>query len=94
MPPRRDDGDRSHGFDGGNDLCCLIALITDDGIRLLALQQAASMGIFGRLSGRNAEVHRQPGFTGEQMNLGAQSTSGTPQSLVFVASFLRPLAAR
>ena len=63
VPPRRDDGGRSQGFDRSDDFGRVIALISDDGFGLLALQQADCLGIFGRLSG-DAEVHRQPGFIG------------------------------
>ena len=60
---------------------------------MLTLQQADRLGVFGGLSRGNAEGYRQTGFVGQQMDLGAQSTSGTPQSLVAGAFFLRPVAA-
>ena len=49
----------------------------------------------GELSGLAAREPEGNGLTqavGQQVDLGAQSTSGTPQSLVF-APFLRPVAA-
>jgi hypothetical protein len=50
---------------------------------MLAFEQADRLGVFGSLSRRDAEGYRQASFVGQQMDLGAQSTSGTPQSLVF-----------
>jgi hypothetical protein len=38
------------------------------------------------------EAQRQAQFVGQQVDLGRQTTSGTPQSLV-CAPFLRPVAA-
>ena len=58
-----------------------------------AFQQANRLSIFSSLTGRDAEVNRQAIFIGQQRNLGAESTSGTPQSRVFGAPFLRPEAA-
>lgn len=89
----RDDGGRTQSLDGVYDFSRVVSLVGDDRFGLPVLQQADRLGVFGSLSSRNAEGYRQPGFVGQQVNLGAQSTSGTPQSLVFAAPFLRPVAA-
>jgi hypothetical protein len=93
VPPRRDHGKRTQRLDRGDDLGRVASLVCDHGFGLLAFQQADCLGIFGSLSGRDAEGYRQASFVSQQMDLGAQSTSGTPQSLVFGAPFLRPVAA-
>jgi hypothetical protein len=60
---------------------------------MLTGQQLRSRSILASLARRDAELQWQPVFVGQQMDLRAQSTSGTPQSLVFFAPFLRPVAA-
>ena len=93
MPSWWDDRDRAQAFHLGDDFGRVIAFVRDHGFSVLAFQQIDGLGIFRSLSGRDAEVHRQPQFVGQQVNFGAQSTSGTPQSRVFGAPFLRPAAA-
>jgi hypothetical protein len=93
VPPRWNHRDRAQRFNRGDNLGRIIPFIGDHGFGSLPLQQADCLGVFGSLSGRDAEGYRQAGFVSQQMDLGAQSTSGTPQSLVFGAPFLRPVAA-
>jgi hypothetical protein len=55
-------------------------------------QQLDGLGAVIHLAARDEKVQGKAQFIGEQMNLGRQTSSGTPQSLVF-APFLRPVAA-
>ena len=82
----------SHGLDGGNDGGGVIAAVGHYDLGLAARKQRQSFGELRRLPGRETEGNRLAQAVGQQMNLGAQSTSGTPQGLVF-APFLRPVAA-
>ena len=77
--------------------------MVDDGIRVVALvgQHRLGLVLAQQLDGLRAVVHLAAGeqkvqgqakFVGQQMNLGRQTSSGTPQSLVR-APFLRPVAA-
>ena len=88
----RDHGHGPHGLDRSDDRGGIIAAIGHDDLRLTACQQGQRFGELGGLTGGEAEGDRLSQAVGQQMNLGAQSTSGTPQSLVF-APFLRPVAA-
>ena len=88
VPPWRYDRDRSEAFDLGNDLGRVVPLVGDDSFGLAPFQQADGLSVLGSLTCCDAEVYWQPGFVGQQMDLGAQSTSGTPQSRVFRAPFL------
>jgi|HubBroStandDraft_3_1064219.scaffolds.fasta_scaffold776633_2 hypothetical protein len=69
-----------------------MAAISHDDLGLAAREQGQSFGELRRLSGGETEGDRLAQAIGKQMNFGAQSSSGTPQSLVF-APFLRPVAA-
>ena len=93
VPARRDDGHCAKSFDPGYDLGRVVTFVCDDGFGASALEQQDRLGILGSLARRDAEGDRQPGLVGQQVDLGAQSTSGTPQSRVFGAPFLRPAAA-
>ena len=93
VPSGRDDGHGSEAFDLADDLRGVIALIGDDSFGPLALQQPDRLGILGGLAGSDAEGDRQAIFVGQQMDFGAQTSSGTPQSRVFGDPFLRPAAA-
>ena len=70
----------------------IVSLIRDDGLSRAVAQQGDSLGTVGHLSGGDVEAQRQAQFVGQQVDLGRQTTSGTPQSLV-CAPFLRPVAA-
>jgi hypothetical protein len=93
VPSGRDDGDRAQALDLGDDLGRVIPLVGDHRFGALPFEQPDSFGVLGGLSGGDAEGDRQPIFIGQQVDFGAQSTSGTPQSRVFGAPFLRPVAA-
>jgi hypothetical protein len=65
VPSWRDDCRRTQGLDGGDDLGRVVALIGDDRLGMLTFQQEDRLGVFGGLSGHNAEGYRQPGFIGQ-----------------------------
>jgi hypothetical protein len=58
----------------------------------VASQQLDGLGAVVHLAPSDKEIQGPAPFIGEQMNLGRQTSSGTPQSLVR-APFLRPVAA-
>jgi hypothetical protein len=89
----RDDRDRAQALDLGDDLGRVIPLVGDDGFGALSFEQPDRLGILRGLSGGDAEGDWKPIFIRQQVDLGAQSTSGTPQSRVCGAPFLRPAAA-
>lgn len=88
----RDNGFGSDRFDGGNDCIRVVASIGHHNLGLAASEQRQGLGELSSLSAGEAEGDRLSQAVGQQVDLGAQSTSGTPQSLVF-APFLRPVAA-
>ncbi len=88
----RDDGGRSHADDVLNDGIDVVTLIGQHGLSLVLCQQANGLSAVVDLTGSHGKVHRQAQLIGKQMDLGRQTSSGTPQSLVF-APFLRPVAA-
>lgn len=86
------DGNRSHGFDVVQDGLAIVALVGQRPLGLSLAEQIDGLGAVVDLATGHEEVNRQPPFVGQQMDLGRQTSSGTPQSLVF-APFLRPVAA-
>lgn len=82
----------SHGFNVLNDGVGIVALVGKHGLSLVLAQQLDGLGAVIHLAARDEKVQGKAQFIGEQMNLGRQTSSGTPQSLVF-APFLRPVAA-
>ena len=88
----RDDGFCAHSLNGGNDGGRVVATVCHDDLGLAAGQQRQGFGKLARLTAGQPESDGLAQSVGEQVDLGAQSTSGTPQSLVF-APFLRPVAA-
>ena len=90
---RRDDHRCAHLPHPGNDGARVIAAVGDNGFCRAAFQQRQSLGLFGGLPGRQAKGQRLAETVCQQVNLGAQSASASPQSLVFRAPFLRPAAA-
>ena len=69
----------------------VVRLVSDDAVGRLTLQQVSRRGdIMGFAAGQN-EAQRPTFCIGEGVNFGGQSSSGTPQSLVFGPPF--PLAA-
>jgi hypothetical protein len=89
----RDHGHCTQAFDFGHDGGRVVAFVCKYDLRLAAFQQRQGFGIFRGLTRRQAEGDGLAQAIGQQMDLGAQSTSGTPQSRVFGAPFLRPVAA-
>lgn len=89
---RGDHGDGPEVPDGSDDRVRVIAFVGQHGLSAAAFEQRQRLGIFGGVACREAERDRLAEAVGQQVDLGRQSTSGTPQSLVF-APFLRPVAA-
>ncbi len=89
----RDDGFGPDCFDGSDDAAGVVTTIGHDNLRLTTGQQGERFGKLPGLAAREPESDRFAQPVGKQVNLGTQSTSGTPQSLVFGAPFLRPVAA-
>jgi hypothetical protein len=87
---RRDYGDRSRAFNSGYDGVRVVALIGEHGFGPAAVQQWQGFGILRRLAGSPTESDRLAEAIGEQVDFGAQSTSATPQGLVFRAPFCGP----
>ena len=90
---RRDHDRGSHVAHAGDDGPRVVAAVRNHGLRGAALQQRQGLGLFGGLAGREAKGRRLSKAVGQQVNLGAQPASASPQSLVFGAPFLRPAAA-
>ncbi len=88
-----DDGGCSEAFDLGDDGCRVVALVGHHDLGLAPLEQMDGFGVLGRLTCGEPEGDRVSLAVGQQVDFGCQSTSGTPQSLVFGAPFLRPVAA-
>ena len=88
----RDDGFRADALDGSDDGVGVIAAISHDDLGLATGKQRQRFGELPGLTAGQPKADRLAQAVGQQVNLGAQSTSGTPQSLVF-APFLRPVAA-
>ena len=65
-----------------DNLVRVVALVGYHHLRLAFAQQLDGYGVVALLSGGEAEFQRQSQFVDEQVNLGRQSSSGTPQSLV------------
>ncbi len=87
--------DHSRGpevVDSGHDGVGVVPLVGQFDLCLAAFKERQRLGIFRGLACRKTEADRFSESVGQQVDLGAQSTSGTPQSLVF-APFLRPVAA-
>jgi hypothetical protein len=88
----RDHSFGSHGFNMLYDCVRIVALVGQHGLGLVLAQQLDSLGAVIHLAAGDKKVQGQAQFIGEQMDLGRQTSSGTPQSLVR-APFLRPVAA-
>ena len=85
-----DHGYRAQAFDFGHDGSRVIALVGQYSLGLTAFQQRQGFGVFGCLACGQTEGDGLAQAVGQQVDLGAQSTSGTPQSLVFGAPFCGP----
>ena len=87
-----DHGFGSHGFNVLYDGVRVVALVGQHGHGLVLAQQLNGLGTVIYLAAGDKKIQGQAQLIGEQMNLGRQTSSGTPQSLVR-APFLRPVAA-
>ena len=87
-----DHGFGSRGLDVLYDGVGIVALVGKYGLGLVLAQQLDGLGAVIYLAARDKKVQGKAQFIGKQMNLGRQTSSGTPQSLVR-APFLRPVAA-
>lgn len=76
----------------GQDAVAVITLVGDDCLGLPLSQQFQGLCAVVDLTRRDEEVDRLAVLIGQQVDLGRQTSSGTPQSLV-CAPFLRPVAA-
>ena len=86
--PGRDHHLRANGFDVHDDGICVIPLVGQHDGGLVLPQQGDGLGTVVNVAGRQAELQRLAPLVREQMNLGRQTASGAPQSLVG-APFLR-----
>ncbi len=93
MPARRNDAIGSHPYYVVDDGVAIVPLVGNHGLRLAALQQRQGLSVIAALAASDAEPNWFSISVSRQMHLGRQSTSGTPQSIVFAAPFLRPVAA-
>ena len=82
----------SHGFNVLYDGVGVVPLVGQYGLGLMLAQQFNGLRTVIYLTASDEKIQGQAQFIGEQMNLGRQTSSGTPQSLVR-APFLRPVAA-
>jgi len=70
----------------------IVALVSDDGLGLACAEQLDGWGVVADMTGSDQELRRHAQLVHQQMNLDRQSSSGTPQSLVW-APFFGPVAA-
>jgi hypothetical protein len=75
-----------------DDGVCVVTLVGQHGLGTALAQQRDGLRAVVDLSTCNQKVQRLAQFVGQQMDLGRQTSSGTPQSLVR-APFFRPVAA-
>ena len=88
----RNHGFGSHSFDVLHDGVRVVALVGQHGCGFVLAQQRDGLGAIIHLACGDQKIQGQAQFVGKQMDLGRQTSSGTPQSLVR-APFLRPVAA-
>lgn len=75
----------------GDDLVRIVAFVSNHCLGLALAQQFSRRRVITDLPASDQKVQRQAQFVDQQVNLGRQSTAGTPQSLV--APFWLPVAA-
>ncbi len=88
----RNDHLASHRFDMFDDGVRVIAFVGQHRLGSSLAQQGEGLGAVVDVSTREEKAQRLAELIAEQMNLGGQTSSGTPQSLVR-PPFLRPVAA-
>src|SRR5207244_10138537 len=84
-----------HRFHAGSlnslsDGIAVVGFVGDDRLALDTVQHRLGGAALVHLAAGQAEAQRPPERVGEQMDLGRQSTTGTPQSLVVRPPFLAP----
>ena len=82
----------AHRCDVSADRLAVVAFVGHHPLGLALSEQRDGLGAVVDLATGDREVHRQTQFLCQQMNLGRQTSSGAPQSLVG-APLLRPVAA-
>ena len=80
----------TNALDGGNDRIGVVAPVGHHDLGLAAVQQRQGFGELSGLPAGQPEGDRFAQAVGQQVNLGTQSTSGTPQSLIFAPPFCGP----
>lgn len=88
---RGDDDGRAQVAGMGNNGGTVVSPVSDDDLGSALAEQIEGLGIVAALSGGEAELERLALAVDQQMHLGCQTSSASPQSLV--APFLRPVAA-
>src|SRR4051794_36617990 len=87
----RDDGACADRLDGFEDRQSVVGFVGDDMGRREAVEQRQRLGAVVGLPRREEEPDRAPAAIDREVDLGAQSTSGTPQSRILGPPF--PVAA-
>ena len=88
-------GDAGDHAGAGDDLAQLVAVVGfvgDDGTAIDTIEKRRSGDDVMSLPACEDEAQRSPEAVGEHMNLGGQSSSGTPQSLILAPLFRSPPA--
>ena len=85
------DGSRADVRDEGAERIAVVGLVGEDVGRPKAVEQGRRLRNIAGLSGRENDPQRSPPSIGGKMDLGGQSTSGAPQSLILAPPF--PVAA-
>lgn len=83
----RDHGCRIHFVDALSQGIAVIGFISKDGLARLPFEQSGGLRDVASLPGRHDEAKRSSERVGEHVNLGGQSTSGTPQRLILSPPF-------
>ena len=78
----RDDGFCAHALDVGEDGVGIEGPVGEHGVGVAVAEQRDGLGAVVALAAGEDEVERQAVFFCQQVDLGRQSASGTPQSLV------------
>jgi hypothetical protein len=87
----RNDRPRPEAFDSIEDGVGVIAFVGNDDTRLEAIEKRHRLGRIMSLPGGKYEADRPPCLIDGEVDLGAQTTSGTPQSRILSPPF--PVAA-
>ena len=85
------DGGGADVGDEGTESIAIVGLVGEDMVWAEAVQKGWRLRHIAGLSGRENDPQGPPAGIGGEMDLGGQSTSGTPQSLILAPPF--PVAA-